>query len=150
MLNRPSNAVDRRHYPIILSIPRDWKCINSFSAGYAKPRIESGKMGVGSIRKPVDCMLAPKVIQVCEEIGGCIPVIEVYNVANRISTSINKFPGKPLGNKCNFVSSTKIENIKRNRMQSCTRTPYLNSTNFPLAVRMLLYTLTPNQGFKCT
>ena len=78
-----------------------------------------------------------------------MPVIEVYNVTNRIRTSI-KLPENPLGNKCNIVSSTKIENIKRNRMQSCTRTPYLNSTSGPLAVRMLLYTLTPNQGFKCT
>ena len=113
------------------------------STGYEKPRIEFGKMGVGRIRKPVDCMLAPKAVQVCEELRGCTPVIEVYNVANRICTSINKFPGKPLGNKCNIVSWTKIENIKRNRMQSCTRTPYLHSTNGPLAVRMLLYTPPP-------
>ena len=87
-------------------------------------------MGVGNIRKPVDCMLAPKVVQVCEELRDCIPVIEVYNVANRISTSI-KLPGNPPGNKCNIVSSTKIENIKRNRMQSCTRTPISTARKAP-------------------
>ena len=117
----------------------------SFSAGCAKPRIESEKIGVGSIRKPVDCLWAPNAVQVSEELGGGIPFIEVYNLANRISSSI-KFPGNPLGDKCNIVSSTKIENIKRNRMQFCTRTPYLHNTNGPLAVRMPLNTLTLNQG----
>ena len=54
-------------------------------------------VGIGRVRKPVYSMWAPKPIQGRKEVLGCIPVIEIYDVADWISTNI-KFPGNPLGN----------------------------------------------------
>jgi len=102
--------------------------VHGFGARLVKYRIVTRKLGVITIRKPIDCVRPPFTIQHEKYIIIYSVIIKIDGSTQKISPVI-QIPRHPFHVKENARTDTNIENRKRKGLKFCNFAAILNNSD---------------------